>query len=162
MPNELSYSSENFEIDFGTVHVKNSKKLSVYLINPSKVDAKWTISYLKYHQSIKYKFEETLWTKQDYEDQIIVDEKKCFKISADSGTVTNLSIPVHYIPGTLALPSHDDSYSENHKPFQLSFLFKPESNSLYKSKFRLAVAEGQSFDLIVKGKGTFGEEFEKK
>jgi len=56
MPDHTAYSSENFLIDFGTVHVKNSKKLSVHLINPSKVDAKWTASFLKYHQSIKYKF----------------------------------------------------------------------------------------------------------
>ena len=56
MPNQKLYSNENFEIDFGTVHFKNSKKLSFYLLNPSKVDAKYTISYIKYHQSIKYKF----------------------------------------------------------------------------------------------------------
>jgi hypothetical protein len=38
------------------VHFKNYKKLSFYLINASKVDAKFTIAYIKYQQSIKYKF----------------------------------------------------------------------------------------------------------
>jgi ribosomal protein L24E len=56
MPNDQYYSNENFEIDFGVVHFKNTKKMSLYLINPSKVDGKWTITYIKYHQSIKYKF----------------------------------------------------------------------------------------------------------
>lgn len=42
-------------------------------MNPSKVDAKWSISYVKYHQSIKYKFEQSLWTNLDYEDQTITD-----------------------------------------------------------------------------------------
>ncbi len=56
MPNNQLHSSENFEIDFGTVHIKNSSKEVIYLTNPSKVDAKWSISYVKYHQSIKYKF----------------------------------------------------------------------------------------------------------
>lgn len=56
MPDDLPYSPENCFIDFGTVHVKNSKKISVHLINPSKVDGKWSVNYIKYHQSIKYKF----------------------------------------------------------------------------------------------------------
>jgi hypothetical protein len=47
--------------------------MSFFIYNPSKVDGKWSLSYVKYHQSIKYKFEESLWTKQDYEDQTIVD-----------------------------------------------------------------------------------------
>jgi hypothetical protein len=34
-------------------------------------------------------------------------------------------------------------------------MFKPESNLLYKSKFRVSVCEGQSFDLVVKGRGTY-------
>jgi hypothetical protein len=56
MPNLQPYSGENCEIDFGTVHFKNSKRLSFYLVNPSKVDARFSIAYIKYQQSIKYKF----------------------------------------------------------------------------------------------------------
>ena len=96
-----------------------------------------------------------MWTKQDYEDQTIQDDKKVFRLSQDSGVVRNKSIPVHYMPGTLALYSLDDEYAQNHKPFQITFLFKPESNVIYKSKFRLAITEGQYFDIILKGQGTF-------
>jgi len=56
MPNLFNYSNDNFMIDFGKVHFKNSKTLTLYLFNPSKADGKFTISYVKYHQSIKYKF----------------------------------------------------------------------------------------------------------
>ncbi len=74
-------------------------------MNPSKVDAKYTITYIKYQQSIKYKFQQSLWTSLDYEDQTITDEKKCWRLSLDGGIVKNKTIPVHYMPGTLALPS---------------------------------------------------------
>ena len=56
MPNKEFYSNDNFTIDFGTVHFKNTKNITFYLINPSKADGKFAISYIKYHQSIKYKF----------------------------------------------------------------------------------------------------------
>lgn len=49
--------------------------------NVSKCIAKWNINYIKYHQSIKYKFEEALWTDQDKQDQTIKDQKKCFMLS---------------------------------------------------------------------------------
>jgi hypothetical protein len=90
--------------------------MSIFLTNPSKVDAQWTIAYIKYHQSIKYKFEQSLWTSLDYEDQTIQDEKKCWRLSLDSGVVKNKTIPIHYIPATLALPSQEDRYTESHKP----------------------------------------------
>lgn len=125
MPNNQPYSNFNQEIDFGIVHVKNSHKISFYLLNSSKVDAQWKIEYIKYHQSIKYKFEQTLWTAQDYEDQNIQDEKKCWRVSLDQGVVRKKTIPVHYIPGTLALPAPEDHYSMNHKPVQITFMFKP-------------------------------------
>lgn len=59
------------------------------------------------------------------------------------------------MPTSLALPGEDDRYAETHKPFQLQIMFKPESNLLYKSKFRLSVVEGMSFDIVVKGRGTY-------
>lgn len=55
-------------IDFGTIHVKNSKRVSLYLINPTKCDGKFTITYIKYHQSKRINFEKSLWTAEDYED----------------------------------------------------------------------------------------------
>ena len=48
MPNDLWCSIENRLIDFGTIHIKNSRKMSIYLVNPSKSDAKFTITYIKY------------------------------------------------------------------------------------------------------------------
>ena len=68
MPNNLLYSIENTMIDFGTIHVKNSKRVSLYLINPTKCDGKFTITYIKYHQSKRINFEKSLWTAEDYED----------------------------------------------------------------------------------------------
>ena len=139
MPDGGLCSPQNFEIDFGTVHVKNAKIHSIYLFNPSKTDGKYTISYIKYHQSIKYKFQQSLWTNLDYQDQKIQDEKKCWKLSQDSGLVKNNTIPIHYMPGSLALPDQDDKYAQTHKPIQIQIQFKPEANVLYKSKFRITV-----------------------
>lgn len=96
-----------------------------------------------------------MWTQLDYEDQSITDEKKCWKLSIDSGTVKNRSVPVHYMPTTLALPSSDDQFAETHKPIQVTVMFKPEANVLYKSKFRVSVVEGLTFDIVVKGRGSY-------
>ena len=54
-----------------------------------------------------------------------MDEKKCFRLSQDNGIIYGQSIPIHYIPGTLALPSKDDDYAENHKPDRVDIVFKP-------------------------------------
>jgi hypothetical protein len=49
--------------------------MSIYLLNPSKTDGKFSITYLKYHQSKPVNFEKSLWTAQDYEDMGITDQK---------------------------------------------------------------------------------------
>jgi len=76
--------------------------------------------------------------------------------------VLHHTIPVHYMPGTLALPSGEDKYTQTHKPIKIDFLFKPKTNVLYKSKFRIAVEDGLSYDVVVKGRGSFEEELEVK
>lgn len=135
MPNQQLYSIENMFIDFGVVHVNNYKKKSIYLANLTKSAIDWTITYTKYQQTKKTIFQKELWTDLDYEDENIVDEKKCFRLNQDSGHLLAETIPIHYIPGTLALNSVDDKYAETHKPFKLDFVFKPETKALYKSKF---------------------------
>ena len=34
-------------------------------------------------------------------------------------------------------------------------MFKPEANVLYKSKFRITVKEGPTYDIVLKGSGTY-------
>lgn len=46
-------------------------------------------------------------------------------LSADSGHILSESIPIHYMPGTLALYNSDDKYADTHKPYKLDFVFKP-------------------------------------
>ena len=59
------------------------------------------------------------------------------------------------MPGTLALPSEDDRYAETHKPVEITIKFKPQANVLYKSKFRISIVEGPTFDIVVKGIGSY-------
>jgi len=37
-------------------------------------------------------------------------------------------------------------------------MFKPEANALYKSKFRITVKEGPTYDIVLKGRGSYEEE----
>lgn len=99
---------------------------------------------------MKYKFEQSLWTDLDYEDQKIQDEKKCWRLSQDSGVVKNRTTPVRQLP----IPGQDNREAV-HRPIEVQIMFKPELNLLYKSKFRLGVSEGQSFDIVVKGRGSY-------
>ena len=94
----------------------------------------------------------------DIEDEKITDDKKCFRLSKDSGKILGKSIPIHYMPGTLALPSNDDDYAASHKPDQIDIVFKPELNVLYKSKFVLSSQFGETFTIIVRGWGTYEKE----
>ena len=68
MPNELKYSNDNCVIDFGTVHVKNKKKMCFYICNESKSAANWKAVYMNYSKSKKILFQKELWTPTDYED----------------------------------------------------------------------------------------------
>ena len=43
-------------------------------------------------------FEKQLWMDEDYEDEKITDEKKCFRLSQDFGHLLVESIPIHYMP----------------------------------------------------------------
>ena len=40
--------------------------MSVYIFNPTKSAADWTITYVRYQQSKKIFFEKQLWTALDY------------------------------------------------------------------------------------------------
>lgn len=131
--------------------------MSFYIFNPTKSAADWTITYVRYQQSKKIIFEKQLWTALDYEDETITDEKKCFRLSQDSGHILAESIPVHYMPTTLALANADDKHAETHKPTKVDFLFKPETNVLYKSKFLLTIDHGPTYEIIVRGSGTYDE-----
>jgi hypothetical protein len=66
-------------IEFGTVHTKNHKNITIYLKNVSQVRAKGSLKYIKY--PVKKTFEPVLWTKLGHEDQEIVDNKDCFQFS---------------------------------------------------------------------------------
>ena len=61
------------------------------------------------------------------------------------------------MPTTLALANADDKYAETHKPAKVDFLFKPEANVLYKSKFLLSIEHGPTYEIIVRGSGTYDE-----
>jgi hypothetical protein len=107
-------------------------------------------------------FQNELWTDLDYEDQNIIDDKKCFRLSQDCGQLLPVSIPIHYIPSTLALYNKDDNYAQFHKPHKLDFVFKPETNALYKCKFVIRVEWGPAYEITLKGRGAFEEEVEIK
>lgn len=44
----------------------------------------------------------------------------------------------------------------------MDFLFKPKTNVLYKSKFRISIEDGLYYDIVVRGRGSFEEELEVK
>jgi len=64
-------------------------------------------------------------------------------------------------PEGLAIPSvPKNSLEEELLPQQILVHFKPKKDILYKSKFRFLVKQGLSCDLIVKGTGSYEENFD--
>lgn len=65
------------------------------------------------------------------------------------------------MPNTLALPSPDDNYAKTHVPQKIMIAFKPKKDILYKSKFKILVENGESIEFVLRGMGTYDEEYQK-
>lgn len=70
-----------------------------------------------------------------------------------------MTIPIKSMPHTLALPAPDDEYAKTHVAQKLMIAFKPKKDVLYKSRFKILVENGEPLEFVLRGMGTYEEEY---
>lgn len=71
------------------------------------------------------------------------------------------SLPLRKVPEGLHVPPVGKSDKEKlYLPQVVHVNFRPKKNVLYKSKFRFTVENGVSCDVILKGKGSYEENYD--
>ncbi|OMJ84270.1 hypothetical protein SteCoe_14614 [Stentor coeruleus] len=141
------------EQDFGVVNTQYTKKLTIFMLNVSPVDAKWEIKYMQFPKKPATKLK--TMTKKEKEDASITDDPDVFIFSVTEGNIFGPTVPLKVTPTGPALPlatNPDDKI-----PIAVHILFKPKLALLYKSMFRVWVKGGPDIDFVLKGLGSFEE-----
>ena len=128
-------------------------------MNETVVPAYWQLNYVKFpqKQTIGY-MTQTIYEK---ENEISKDDPEVFSFSVTSGRLKGPSLKLWISPEGLAIPSLPKSKEEEEfLPQKIQIQFKPKQNILYKSKFRFTCKNGISCDLIVKGQGSYEENYD--
>ncbi|KAL4510071.1 hypothetical protein ABPG72_010264 [Tetrahymena utriculariae] len=147
--------------DFGIVHINNFKTIVIFLSNVSKVPAIWKLNHLK--TTVRRggsAIPQNTMTKLELEDSLRTDDPSVFEFQMTEGTLNGPSISVKSFPDTLALPTKKINailHQQQLYPQKIYINFRPKTNILYKSKFRITVQEGPCLDFTLKGVGSYEE-----
>lgn len=145
-------TSDQLEIDFGTVHFANRKTVALFLLNVSKVDAKFRISRLNKggRQAIGY-FTQTLGERENAEG---LSDENVFTFDCVEGQV---DADATYFTNA---PENIDFVSNPSASKIIKIVFHPnKDDKLYKSHFEVACKHGTSIRFSVKGHSTTDEKF---
>lgn len=89
------------------------------------------------------------------------DDPEVFEFSVTAGTLKGTSLPLRKVPeGLLVPPVPMDDEERKYLPQKIYVKFKPKQNVLYKSKFRFMCDTGIACDVILKGWGSFEENYD--
>ncbi len=73
-------------------------------------------------------------------------------LSGPSNQLTNMPL----FPSLTKIPN---PLTEKYNPWKVQIVFKPKSNVFYKSRYIISADTGNKIELILKGHGSFYEEF---
>ena len=89
------------------------------------------------------------------------DDAEVFEFSTTSGVLKGTSLPLRKVPeGLLVPPVPKDEEEQKFLPQKIYIKFKPKQNTLYKSKFRFICETGIACDVILKGRGSYEENYD--
>jgi hypothetical protein len=148
-------------LKFGAVHCKAFETVSLFLSNPTKVDAHFKVRHVpqltKYanRSMSKQGHDATNPIKRDDDD--VHDDPGVFRLSIMSGTLSGPTLPLHTSGGFAPslCPGYVGSVRE---PLQVLVTFAPAKPQAYKCRFRFDVEYGDGFDVVLEGHGTLDEE----
>ena len=143
-------------IDFGYVNCESSKRMSIFIMNETEVETKWSIYSLKSKPKNYYGYG-TL-TKDEKEDMEKNDDPDVFIFNLTSGIVQGPSNQLIDIPKGPGIPKVFNKKNEEYNPVRVDILFRPNKNVFYKTRYRLVSETGNELDFILKGYGSYLEE----
>ncbi len=116
-------STENFNfINFGKVNCENFRKHSIYLLNETEVETKWTLNFVK---SIPKKVQGYgTVTKEEIEDIERTDDPDVFIFNITNGIISGPSLPLINIPLGPALPKVNVTKNSQFNPVKIDIIFK--------------------------------------
>ena len=89
------------------------------------------------------------------------DDREVFEFDTVAGVLKGKSLPLRKVPeGLLVPPVPKDEEERKYLPQKILIKFKPKENILYKSKFRFICETGISCDVILKGRGSYEENYD--
>ena len=89
------------------------------------------------------------------------DDCSVFEFSVTTGSLKGKSEPLRKVPEGLLVPPVPKSDDEKkYVPTKILINFKPKQNVLYKSKFRFLCETGIACDVILKGRGSYEENYD--
>jgi hypothetical protein len=140
--------------------------VSLKVSNPTTVDAHWSLKHVPAPptrlsrpgevvdwQSLGLPPENALWAaKQPSELSSAIDDPSAFAFSSVNGILMGPTAPLEIVEGkelraSVGLP----------QPITLMVVFRPKEAKLYQSRFRICVKEGESFEVLLRGRGSLEE-----
>jgi hypothetical protein len=140
--------------------------LTLRLANPTTVDAHWRLRHvpapapraprpgeLVDWRSLGLAPDDPHWAAAGApEAAAALDDPSCFAFSATQGVLQGPTAPLEAAEG--AALRHSAGLA---LPAALQVVFRPKRAALYQCRFRLAVRAGESFEVLLRGRGTFEE-----
>ena len=83
------------------------------------------------------------------------DDPEAFDFSSKQGTVVAKSLPLR---AAHACPPQGYAHSGQHRVPAVDVVFRPKLSGPYLSRFRFEVSGGESFDVLLRGFGSYEED----
>jgi len=145
------------EIDFGVVNVESTKKAFIYIINETEIETKCNIMHY-YYQNKKVYGEKTK-TKSEQEDIDKIDDPSVFLFDCHEKYMYGPSNQLAKFP---VAPFGNKIYNplnDKYNPWKVQIHFQPKKDLFYKCRFYIISDTGNKIELVLKGHGSYKEEF---
>ena len=145
---------------FEFTHVERTRKLKLLLVNPTVVDAKWSIV----HRPAEKREKEALDTTCIVDHMLanthipiganeVTDDPSVFTFSSRKGDLPGPSMGFDSAALEPAVPR----ILKGAIPTTIVVSFHPSRNTLYRSRFSFKVQNGIPFDVVISGHGSYEE-----
>ena len=160
-------------VDFGTVHVEDKAHRMLAMSNPTVVTAQWSITHVPWPAALpKVSVDVSSLGLQGlvtpgqqadaaeavgaYAGMQAVDDPSVFGFDAQQGALVGPTAPA-----AIAQVAHirpEEPGTGGGLPAELQATFAPDGPHVYRSRFRVVVRRGDSFDFVLWGRGSFEEQ----
>jgi hypothetical protein len=159
-------------VDFGTVHVENSAQRQLAMSNPTMVTAEWSLVHVPWAAALPkvtvdvaslgldglvapQASDEARDILEAYKGRTTLDDPTVFGFDAEHGALSGPTAAASISAVALVRPI--EAGTGGGLPASLQVTFQPQGPHVYRSRFRVLVRRGDSFDFVLWGCGSFEE-----